>query len=137
MRTVVVLVLLLGAACGNSINSTDSARIAYLGVDKVVSKSLALGFTGFNAAQNANIPDQSADRDDTGTRQGSGQVDQGASDNRTMTLSAALSTYSDGELDDPTTDGEEHFKITYDTADGKPLSISLHLTNVPNGTLDG
>ena len=46
--------MLSSCACGQ-VASEDEARIAYAGVDDVVSKSLALGFDGFNTASSANI----------------------------------------------------------------------------------
>lgn len=132
------LALAFASACGPpQVSSADSARIAYLGVDKVVSKSLALGLQGFNAATNANIADQTANGDVSGKIVVGGQVDQGASSNRTMTLTTTLTDYSDGKLDDPKTSDKEQISITYATKSGAPLSLAMQLKNVPSGTLDG
>lgn len=127
---------LLGSGC-DSVDSEAEARIAYLGVDNIVSKALALGFAGFNAASSANIPPQSDNGDEEGTITASGQVDQGASDNKGMRLDIALADYDDGPVDDPETDEEEEYRMVYDTADGAPLDLDLSLKNIPNGTLSG
>jgi len=54
------------AACGGggpSVDSDEQARRAYLGLDESISRSLALGFMGYNAASNANIPTETAPGD--------------------------------------------------------------------------
>ena len=94
ISTCLLLMLLPACNCGQ-VGSADDARIAYLGVDKVVSKSLALGFSGFNAANSANIPPQADVGDAGGTIDVTGQVDQGASANKGMRLQVALAAYSD------------------------------------------
>ena len=124
-------------ACGD-VGSEEDARIAYLGVDNVVTKALALGFAGFNAASSANIPAQSDDGDESGTIDVTGQVDQGASANKVMRLQVALADYSDGSIDDPQTeDSVEKIAIVYATADGAPLALDLQLRDIPTGTLTG
>jgi hypothetical protein len=123
-------------ACGE-VGSEDDARIAYLGVDQVVTKALALGFLGFNAASSANIPPQSDDGDEAGTIDVTGQVDQGASDNKGMRLAVALEDYSDGAIDDPETDEDDQIEIQYATDDGSPLTLELSLRNIPDGTVTG
>ena len=124
-------------ACGD-VGSEEDARIAYLGVDNVVTKALALGFAGFNAASSANIPAQSDDGDESGTIDVTGQVDQGASANKGMRLQVALADYSDGSIDDPQTeDSVEKIAIVYATADGAPLALDLQLRDIPTGTLTG
>lgn len=125
-----------GCACGD-VGSEEDARIAYLGVDQVVVKSLALGFAGFNAATNANIPARSEDGDESGSIDVTGQVDQGASDNKGMRLDVVLEGYSDGTIDDPETDDDDKIAITYSTADGDPLVVDLQLRDIPDGTLEG
>ena len=122
--------------CGQ-VASADQARVAYVGVDKVVVRSLALGFAGFNAASNANIPAQSDAGDVSGTVDVTGHVDQGASSNRTMNLTVALADYSDGKLDDPETGAKEALDVTYATKDGAPLTLGIQLKSVPSGTFDG
>lgn len=124
-------------ACGD-VGSEEDARIAYLGVDDVVTKSLALGFDGFNAATSANIPAQAGDGDQSGAIEVSGQVDQGSSDNKGMRLQVVLTEYSDGAVDDPDSDDvEEEIAIVYATAEGAPLALDLQLRNIPTGTLSG
>jgi hypothetical protein len=122
--------------CGG-VNSEDEARIAYLGLDQVVVRGLALGFDGFNAADSANIPTQSADGDESGDITVAGQVDQGNSDNKGMRLDVTLSEYSDGTIDDPETDEEEELAITYDTADAGPMRLEMNLRDIPDGTITG
>jgi len=134
---VVVTASLLSSACGGQVASEDEARIAYLGVDQVVSKVLALGFAGFRAADSANIPTQSDDGDESGTIVVDGQVDQGASDNKGMRLDVALDAYSDGTIDDPETDADDEIEIVYATAEGAPLDVDLDLRDFPDGTLEG
>jgi hypothetical protein len=131
------LFLLNGCACGTAVDSDAEARIAYLGVDGIVSRTLALGFAGFNAADSANIPAQTDDGDEEGTITIGGQVDQGASDNKGMRLDVALVEYLDGPIDDPETEEEEEFLIVYDTAEAEPLAVDLSLRNIPDGTLEG
>lgn len=124
-------------ACGD-VGSEEDARIAYLGVDDVVTKALALGFAGFNAASSANIPAQADSGDESGTIDVTGQVDQGSSDNKGMRLQVALADYSDGPIDDPETeDSEEEIAIVYATAEGAPLALDLQLRDIPAGTLSG
>lgn len=124
-------------AC-DDVGSEEDARIAYLGVDDVVTKALALGFAGFNAASSANIPAQADSGDESGTIDVTGQVDQGSSDNKGMRLQVALADYSDGPIDDPETeDSEEEIAIVYATAEGAPLALDLQLRDIPAGTLSG
>ena len=141
-RTRLLAVLLLAApfapscSCGE-VGSEDDARLAYLGVDDAVTRALALGFAGFNAASSANIPAQADSGDESGTMDVTGQVDQGASANKGMRLQVALTDYSDGAIDDPETDEEEQLAIVYATADGAPLALELQLRDIPTGTLSG
>lgn len=124
----------LFAACGGdsddnsgqpAVKSTADAEHAYLGLDASIDKAITLGFDGFNAATNANIAPQDANGDHAGTMTVTGQVDQGASSNKTMHLSEALTTYSD--------DGH----LTYDTDAAALPALELKLTKVPTGTLSG
>jgi hypothetical protein len=121
--------------CGG-VASEEQARIAYLGMDTVITRTLALGFDGYNAADSANIPPQSADGDESGEIDVSGTIDQGASDNKGMRLEVALSEFSEGPIDDPKTDEEEEIAIVYDTAEGKPLVCEMKLRGIPDGTLE-
>src|SRR5689334_6541549 len=95
--------------CGDDVGSEEDAERAYLGLDKTVDRSMQLGFDGFNSASNATIAPQAAKGTATGTMTISGKVDQGASANKTMTLSMQLIDYSD--------DAE----ITYNTAGTLPV----------------
>jgi hypothetical protein len=122
-----VLAALLGAAgCGgDGVSSTDKAKQAYDGLDASIDKAIELGFDGFNAASSANIPEQTAKGDVTGTMTITGQVDQGASNNKTMNLTETLKAYSDDKLH------------TYDTDPAALPTLSMKLSKIPDGTLDG
>ena len=87
--------LFLLAGCGGGVDSDAAARAAYLGLDDMVEEAMNLGFDGFNAATSANIPEQSAMGDESGTLVVTGQVDQGSSPNKEMRLRAALTDYQD------------------------------------------
>jgi hypothetical protein len=136
MRTQFFLVVSLGSlllgACGGddrsnqaAVTSTADAERAYVGLDGSIDKAITLGFDGFNAATSANIDPQTANGDQKGTLTVVGQVDQGASTNKTMHLTEALATYSD--------DG--HLEYATDTA-ALP-ALEMKLSKVPTGTLDG
>lgn len=111
--------------CSDDVGSEEDARRAYIGLDGSVDKAMQLGFQGFNAASSANIDPQTTNGTKAGTLIVSGKVDQGASDNKTMTLSEAMKGYSD--------DGE----ITYDTDAAALPVIDLKLSKIPDGTIDG
>jgi hypothetical protein len=139
LRTILFLTLVAvpfapSCACGE-VASEDEARIAYLGVDNVVTKGLALGFDGFNAASNATIPAQSDTGEVSGDIVVTGQIDQGGSTNKGMRLFVALTDYSDGSIDDPLTEDEEEIDILYNTED-TPLTLNLKLRSIPDGTLE-
>ena len=89
-------------ACGprGAVDNEVAARVAYLGLDRGVDRVIDLGFAGFNAANSANIPEQSDVGDVSGTMIVGGQVDQGASANKGMRLGVTLSAYSDGPVED-------------------------------------
>lgn len=117
--------LVSGAAgCGDGVSSEEKARQAYLGLDASIDKAIGLGFAGFNAASSANIPEQKGSGAVTGTMLIAGKVDQGASNNKTMSLTEALTGYCD--------DGEH----TYDTGDTLP-TLDMKLSKIPTGTLTG
>jgi hypothetical protein len=117
------------AACGTgNVNDEEAARRAYLGLDRAVDRALKLGFDGFNAATNANIPDQSEPGDESGTMIVGGQVDAGASDNKQMRLLVTLEAdYSDGPV-------EDEIDIVYN---GGPLNLDLSMQGLPNASLTG
>jgi len=125
-----LIVILALSACGSGVNSDEAAEAAYLGLDQMVGKSLALGFDGFNAASSANIPVQMTTGSATGTLTVSGQVDMGASDNKGMRLLLDLVEYRD-EVPDA------DLIITYDTEDGVPANLDLNLRGIPDATLTG
>jgi len=127
----ITLALAAVAGCGsNNVSSADDARHAYLGLDASIGKALDLGFQGFNQAQSANIPQESAAGDLAGSLAVTGQVDQGASANKQMRLTVQMSQYTDVH------------GFTYDTdagADaGTPLpALDMSLQGIPSGTLSG
>lgn len=124
-----VAVLLATAACGPAVTDEQAAERAVLGLRPALTRTIQLGFDGFNAADSANIPAQSASGDEDGTLAITGQVDQGNSPNKEMRLEMALTDYNDGPV--------EETVIIYSTADGAPVSVDLSLRNIPEGTLTG
>jgi hypothetical protein len=123
-RTLALAITLLLAGCGGGgVNNDDDAKRAYEGLDASIDKAIQLGFDGFNAASNANIPPQQAKGTKSGTIDISGQVDQGASSNKTMNLVETLTKYSDDGM------------LTYDSV--APGALSMKLSKIPTGTLDG
>jgi hypothetical protein len=135
----VIAMLGLAACSSDELDSDAEAERAYLGLDDSIGKAMTLGFAGFNAATNANIPDQNGVGTVKGTLLISGQVDAGASSNKEMRLRIGMVGYSDGKV---TVDGDDkEINITYDTAANTDrtlqpeLDLSLH--NFPNGTLTG
>jgi hypothetical protein len=117
------------------VNSDEEARRAYLGLDKSISKSLALGFTGYNAATNANIPTEMTTGDVSGTLTVTGHVDQGNPNQVSMGLSVAMTTYSDGK--DAIDDMASTVNITYTTSNSALPSLSLKLNASAGDTLSG
>jgi hypothetical protein len=125
--------LLVG--CGGQVSSDEQARRAYLGLDGSIGKALQLGFTGYNTATNANIAPQTASGDVGGTLTVSGQVDAGASDNKTMHLEMEMADYSDGAV---TIGDNATVTVTYDTlADITLPALDLNFQNYPAGTFSG
>lgn len=112
------------AGCGDGVGSDEDAERAYVGLDKSIDKAIQLGFDGFNAASSANIDPQTTGGDKTGTLTVDGKVDQGSSDNKTMSLNEKMTDYSDDGV------------ITYNTLGALPV-IDLKLSKVPTGTVDG
>jgi len=138
--TAALLILTLTAACSSDdLDSDTEARHAYLGFDRAIDRAINLGFDGFNAASSANIPPQNGVGDVDGTMTITGQVDQGASDNKEMRLLIDVVAYQDESVDDPVTeDVIEEIDIIYNTlVDASPPALDLSLRNVPNGTFTG
>jgi len=131
------IVIATAVGCGNSdsVNSDEQARRAYLGLDKSVSKSLALGFMGYNAASNANIPTEMVAGDATGTLTITGHVDQGTPNQASMGLDAAMAMYSDGKI--VVDDKNNTITVTYATNMATPPSLSLKLNSSAGNTLTG
>jgi hypothetical protein len=125
----------VGCGNGNSVTSDEQARRAYLGLDKSVSKSLALGFMGYNAATNANIPTEMAAGDATGSLTITGHVDQGNPSQVSMGLAAAMTMYSDGKI--VVDDKNNTITVTYATDSATPPSLSLKLNSSAGDTLTG
>lgn len=115
------------AACGGSgVKNAHQAQQAYLGLDPSIDKAIQLGFDGYNSASSANIPPQTTHGADGGTLTVTGQVDQGASNNKGMRLQETMVAYSD--------DGKLHYDTSPDA--GLP-ELDMQLKNIPTGTLDG
>jgi hypothetical protein len=134
MKQLILAIATLGACTDNNVDSTEQARRAYLGLDQSVQNSVQLGFDGFNAASSANIPQQMMPGAATGMLVVTGQVDQGASSNKTMRLNIAMTTYSDGPI--TVDDKGTKINITYATGATQPF-LQLMLDNIPTGTLTG
>ena len=122
---------MLSACSSSSVNSTEQAKQAYLGLDESIDKAITLGFKGYNDSTNANIPPETAPGDVSGTMTVTGQVDHGVSVNKVMNLQEQLTTYADTDAG-----------ITYDTSadsgtDGALAALGMTLANVPNGTMNG
>ncbi|WAS91130.1 hypothetical protein [Nannocystis punicea] len=116
-----------GCQPDDGVADPEAARRAYLGLDRAVDRAIELGFDGFNAASSANIPEQMAAGELSGTMVVGGKVDQGASDNKEMDLQVTLTDYSDGPV-------EDMFDVVYD---GGPALLDLSLRDLPDGTVTG
>jgi hypothetical protein len=130
-----IFATVVGCGNGNSVTSDEQARRAYLGLDKSVSKSLALGFVGYNAATNANIPTEMAAGDATGSLTISGHVDQGNPSQISMGLSQAMTMYADGKI--VVDDKGNTITVTYATNMATPPSLTLKLNSSAGDTLTG
>lgn len=139
MRTFLASALLVFAVgCGSDdVDSDEEARRAYLGLDKSIEKALNLGFAGFNAATNANIPDQMTTGDTGGTLLISGQVDKGNSTNKNMRLNVGMVDYDDGDVE--INDDGDTIHIVYDTNADNTMQpyLELKFANFPDGTMSG
>jgi len=122
---------------GNGVHSEDEARRAYLGLDLSVDRAVDLGLRGFNDAKSANIPPESGAGTLAGTMTVTGQVDQGASDNKQMRLLVAMVGYSDvAHLAYATPAGSSGAGGAGGTADA-PATLDMSLKGIPTGTLTG
>lgn len=129
--------LLAGCDDSKEVSSDEDARRAYLGLDKSIENAINLGFKGFNAATNANIPPQTTNGVAAGTITVTGQVDQGVSPNKEMRLNLGLIGYDDGDI--PINDDGDTIHVIYDTDNvvtNQPY-LELKLMNIPTGTLAG
>jgi len=129
--TVAALALSLSlASCqepGGEVDNVESARRAYLGLDRGIDRALKLGFDGYNAASNANIPEQSEPGAASGLMVVGGQVDAGVSNNKEMRLLVTLSDdYADGAV--------EGLDIAYN---GGPAKLDVSMQGLPNASLTG
>jgi hypothetical protein len=129
--------LLIAACSSDEVDSDEQARRAYLALDKSVGKSINLGFQGFNMASSANIDPQTAMGDKAGTITVTGQVDQGASNNKGMRLNIGMVGYDDGPFE---IDADHNtMEVKYDTSTtmtDQPY-LQLMLMSIPSGTLTG
>lgn len=109
------------------VDNEEAARAAYLGLDRGIDRALKLGFDGYNAASNANIPEQSEPGDLSGMMVVGGQVDAGASNNKEMRLTV---TVQDGYADDAV----EELDIAYN---GGPAALDISMQGLPDASLTG
>jgi hypothetical protein len=137
MAALAFAIVLISGCDGDDIDSDTEARWAYLGFDRAVDRAINLGFDGFNAANSANIPEQTEPGDVAGDMVINGQVDQGASDNKGMRLLVNLFDYEDGDFDDPITDDVEELRTFYNTVDGVEPALDISLRDIPDGTFSG
>lgn len=116
--------------CGgpkDAVADEESARRAYLGLDRAIDRAIDLGFAGFSAANSANIPEQAEDGDLSGRMVINGQVDQGASDNKGMRLQVVLEEdYADVVI-------EDEFMVTYN---GGPVALEMNFRGLPDADFD-
>ncbi len=125
------LLPLVGLLACKGVNSEAEAELAYVALDGAVARGLALGLQGFAAASSANIDAQEEPGETSGTMVITGQVDQGASDNKGLRLKMALDEYSDTLGDDDQPD------VLYETNPDAPPALELSLRDIPDGTLEG
>lgn len=120
--------LTLAGGCAPEVSDEEAAERAVQGLEQAMTRVIQLGFDGFNAADSANIPEQTGSGVEAGSMTVTGQVDQGSSANKGMRLLMGLSEYSDGEV--------EESAIVYDTAE-TPVDVDLSLRDIPDGTMTG
>lgn len=131
-RVTLCLLVAALASCGppdrGGVDDEASARLAYLGLDRAIDRAIDLGFAGFNAASNANIPEQSDAGELGGVMTVGGQVDQGNSDNKGMRLDVTLTEdYSDVVL-------EGEVAVVYN---GGPAALDMNFKGLPDADLSG
>jgi hypothetical protein len=117
------------------VTSDEEAELAYLGLDRAVSRAMDLGLQGFSLASSANIATQTGSGDVSGTMTVDGQVDQGASANKGLRLDVTVEDYADLEDLDPDDDEEEDLFVEYHSL--SPATVDLQLRGIPDGTLEG
>lgn len=124
---------------GGAVSNEASARRAYFGLDKAVTRALTLAFDGFNAASSANISPQTGMADVMGTMLVDGQVSNGMSMNREMRLNVSLTNYQDMATDSVDGGMSTPIRLTYDKPEdaGTPLSLSLSLRPGTQPSLTG
>lgn len=132
--------MLFALACGSDdddrkgIDNPADAEHAYRGIDLAIDKALNLGMQGFNAASSANIAPQTGTGDVQGTLVVGGQVDQGASANKTMRLTTDFTTYEDAV---PANGDAGVLHVVYDAVSGGTTTLEIKLLNLPDGTFTG
>lgn len=117
--------------CGGdegAVNDPVSAELSYIGLDRAIDRAIDLGFDGFNAADSANIPEQTDNGELTGRMVVNGKVDQGSSNNKNMTLNVTLM----GGYSDTVLEGER--EVVYD---GGPALLDLSFKGLPSATFTG
>lgn len=131
---ILVVMAAVAAGCGNSqVTSDEEAELAYIGLDEAVGRAMRLGLKGFNEASNANIDDQQEAGTVGGTMTVGGQVDQGVSDNKTLSLVVSLDDYQDVvDLDE---DDKHELEVAYET--DEPATLDMKLSGIPDGTFTG
>ena len=105
-----------------------SARLAYLGLDRAIDRAIDLGFAGFNAADSANIPEQTDDGELSGLMTIGGKVDQGSSANKGMRLEMTLA----GDYADVLLEGDTD--VIYN---GGPAVLDMSFKGLPDAALTG
>jgi len=135
--SLMTLACLAGCDGGSGVHSEDEARRAYLGLDVSIDLAVDLGLRGFNDAKSANIPPESGAGALAGTMTVTGQVDQGASDNKQMRLLVAMVGYSDvAHLVYATGAASSGAGGAGGTTEAPP-TLDMSLKAIPTGTLSG
>lgn len=116
-----------GPPDGDAVDDPDSARRAYLGLDRSFDRAIDLGFAGFNAASSAHIPEQQDGGDISGVMIVGGKTDQGNSSNKNMDLEVTLAQdYQDLVV--------EELAIVYN---GGPAALAMSFKGLPDASLTG